>query len=69
MKEVFRKLNTTVFFILSGCIGYVQVLDVVLNKPLKDRISELADLSYETNFEKWEKKTYTVNERRILLTQ
>ena len=56
-------------FIFSNCIDYVQILDVALNKPIKNKISELTDISYETNFEKWKKKTYTMSERRILLTQ
>lgn len=68
MKEVFRKLNITTSFIPSGCTGYVQVLDVAFNKPIKNRISELADISYEENLEKWEKGVYTVGERRVMLT-
>ena len=45
----------------------MQVLDVAINKPLKNRISELADIHYDENFEKWNKGSYTVGERRIML--
>ena len=69
MKEVFRKFNITPSFIPSGCTSYVQVLNVTLNKPLKNRISELADLSYEKNLKKWKNEKYTVGDRRIMLTQ
>lgn len=68
MKKVFRKLNITAFFIFFGCTGYVQALDVAINKPWKNRISELADLAYEKDLDKWKKGTYTVGERRIMLT-
>lgn len=61
-------MNITTSFIPSGCTGYVQVLDVAINKPLKDRISELADLSYEENLQKWENGKYTVGDRRVMLT-
>ena len=46
----------------------MQVLDVAINKPLKNRISELVDIHYDENFEKWNKGSYTVGERRIMLT-
>ena len=44
------------------------MLDVSINKPLKNRISELADMSYEKNLEKWENGKYTVGDQRIMLT-
>ena len=69
MKEVFRKFNITFFFIFSDCTSYVQVLDVTFNKSLKNRISELADLSYEKNLKKWKNGKYTVENRRIMLIQ
>lgn len=47
----------------------MQVLDVAIKKPLKNRISELADIHYEENLEKWKKSSYSVGDRRIMLTE
>ena len=55
IKQAFRDLNITTSFIFSGYTGYVQALDITINKPLKDRIGELADIFYNQNFTKWEK--------------
>lgn len=52
IKQAFRDLNVIPFFISSGCTSYVQVLDVAINKPLKSRITALADQHYADNFEK-----------------
>jgi hypothetical protein len=35
----FKKLNCTTLYIPSGCTSFVQVLDVSLNKPLKDLVA------------------------------
>ena len=67
VKQVFRDFNITTSFIPSGCTGYVQVLDVAINKPLMNRIGELTDIHYEEHFVKWLKGTYTVGDRRIML--
>ena len=47
-------------FILSDYTSYVQALDIAINKPLKDRIDELANISYDRNVTKWEKESYLV---------
>jgi hypothetical protein len=69
MKRIFRELNIIISFILSECIDYVQVLNVAINKSLKNRISELADISYEKDLNKWKNEEYTMSDRRRLLTQ
>ena len=69
VKQAFRDLNITASFIPSGCTGYVQVLDVAINKPLKTRVSELADIHYDENFERWSKGSYTVGDRWVMLTK
>lgn len=43
VKTPFLDLSITTSFIPSGCTGYIQALDVAINKPLKDRIGDLAD--------------------------
>jgi hypothetical protein len=34
-----------------------------------NQIFELVDIHYDEHFEKWNKSTYTVDERRIMLTK
>ena len=69
MKKTFRNLNIITSFILLGCTGYIQALNVAINKLLKDKIGELANIFYNKNFTKWEKKSYSVKDRRIMLTK
>ena len=68
VKQAFKDLNIIPSFIPSGCTGYVQVLDVAINKPLKAMLSDAAEKHYSENFEKWQSNQYTVGERRIMLT-
>jgi hypothetical protein len=51
MKQVFRKLNITFFFISFDCTSFIQVLNVAINKSLKNRISELIDIHYDQHFD------------------
>jgi hypothetical protein len=68
VKKVFKELNCTTSFIPPGCTGFVQPLDVAINKPLKNRIKELSEIHYDNYMEEWENHKYTVGERRILVT-
>ena len=69
VKQAFKDLNVIPSFIPSGCTGYVQVLDVAINKPLKMMLADAAERHYSDNFEKWQNNTYTVGDRRTMLTQ
>jgi hypothetical protein len=42
---------------------------VAINKPLKDRISELAEIHYDNHEEQWIENKYTVSDRRVMLTE
>jgi hypothetical protein len=68
LRDAFAKLNVTLSLIPGGCTGYVQVLDVLINKLIKAYIEEYEDLWLEENFELWESGKWTVSERRILMT-
>jgi hypothetical protein len=46
----------------------VQVLDVSLNKVLKDLIKKEHNNYYDLHVEKWEAEKFNVGERRVLLT-
>ena len=52
-----------------GCTGYVQPLDVAVNKPLKDMIQEEAELHYDAHMDEWARGKFSVGDRRIMLTQ
>ena len=56
-------------FVPSSYTGYVPALDVAINKLLKDKIGELADISYDENFTKWEKGSYLVRDQQIMFTK
>ena len=42
LRDEFKKLNYTISYILSGYTGFVQVLDIGLNKELKALIAQKA---------------------------
>jgi hypothetical protein len=44
VKAELAKLNVTTLIIPSGCTGYIQVLDVSINKIIKNYIEEVKDL-------------------------
>ena len=67
--SAFQKQKTTISIIPGGCTGFVQVLDIVLNQPLKRLIKEEADEHYDTNIKAWEENKYSVGDRRVLLTE
>jgi hypothetical protein len=62
------KINTTVSIIPRGCTGYVQVLDVSINKIIKNSITEQEEAYYDLHEAEWEAGKFTVSDRRILLT-
>ena len=68
LRDTFTKLNVTLSLIPSGCTGYVQVLDVLINKLIKVYIEEYEDLWVEQNFELWQSGGWSVGEHRILMT-
>ena len=51
-EKSFSQVQYYFFFIFSDCTNYVQILNVIFNKSLKNKISELTDLSYEENLKK-----------------
>jgi hypothetical protein len=68
LRDTFAKLNVTLSLIPGGCTGYVQVLDVLINKLIKGYIEEYEDLWIEEHFEIWQSGKWSVGDRRILLT-
>ena len=69
VKQAMKELNIIPSFVPAGCTGYVQVLDVAINKPLKHRIEQQANAHYEQNFKEWKAGQYSVSDRRVMLTK
>jgi hypothetical protein len=63
----FKRMNCTCSFIPSRTTGFIQVCDVAINKPLKDRISELAKIHYNNHEDQWIENKYTVSDRQVML--
>jgi hypothetical protein len=68
IKEELAKLNTTVSIIPGGCTGYVQVLDVSINKLVKKFIEEEEQIYYDNNLDTFAAETVNIGQRRILMT-
>jgi hypothetical protein len=65
----FKKLNCTTSYIPKGCTGFVQPLNVSLNKPLKALVAQAAANYANKFYNQYAIKGFTVKERRVLLTQ
>jgi hypothetical protein len=63
----FKRINYTYSFILGRTTGSIQVCDVAINKPLKDRIAELAEIYYDAYKEQWIENKYSVSDRQAML--
>jgi hypothetical protein len=51
LRDAFKKLNVTLSIIPGGYTGYIQVLDVLINKLIKAYIEEYKDLWIEEHFD------------------
>jgi hypothetical protein len=68
LRDELGRLKVTLSLIPGGCTGYVQVLDVLINKLIKAYIVEYEDEWIKENFEAWEAGKWSVGDRRVLLT-
>jgi hypothetical protein len=60
--DEFKKLNCTTSFIPSGCTGFVQVLDVSLNKTLKALVAEAAEDYADKHAELYKDEKFSVSD-------
>ena len=51
LRDAFKKLNVTLLIIPGGYTGYVQVLDVLINKLIKAYIEEYEDIWIKEHFD------------------
>jgi hypothetical protein len=69
LRDEFKKLNCTTSYIPSGCTGFIQVLDVSLNKILKALVAQQASNHANKFHDKYEARDFLVANQRVLLTQ
>jgi hypothetical protein len=71
LRDEFKKLNCTTLYIPGGCTGFVQVLDVSLNKPLKALVAQAASDHADKYHKRYiqESEGFSVADRWVLLTQ
>ena len=67
LRNEFKKLNCITSYIPGGCTGFVQVLDVSLNKELKALITQQASNHADKFYDWYERRDFTSSERRVLL--
>jgi hypothetical protein len=67
LQSQFKKLNITLSIIPGGCTGYVQVLDVSINKIIKQYLEEYEDVYADEHFDEWKAGKYSVGDCRIPL--
>ena len=63
LRDEFKKLNCTTSYIPGGCTGFVQVLDVSLNKVLKALVAEQASNHADKYHAKYEAGDFTLGDR------
>ena len=68
ISHALKAQKVTISIIPRGYTRIVQVLNVSLNKPLKDLIQEEQDNHYNTHIDKWQQEKFNIGERRVLLT-
>jgi hypothetical protein len=66
--DEFKKLNTTISVIPGGCTGYIQPLDVSINKIVKNIIKQCEEDHYDVNPNEYANSKYNPGDRRVLVT-
>ena len=60
LRDEFKKLNCTISYILGGYTGFVQVLDVGLNKELKALVTQKAFNYTDKYYNRYEASDFIV---------
>jgi hypothetical protein len=64
----FKKLNTAISIISRSCTSYIQLLDVFINKIIKNLIKQCKENYYNANPKEYNKGKYSANDYRVLVT-
>ena len=68
VSSLLKRQGVTLSVIPGGCTGYIQPLDVSLNKPLKDLIKEEQDNYFDKHIKEQQQEKFNIGQRKILLT-
>jgi hypothetical protein len=63
LRDEFKKLNCTTSYIPGGYTGFIQVLDISLNKELKALIAQQASNHADKFYDRYERGDFTISER------
>jgi hypothetical protein len=63
-----KKLNVTISMIPGGGTGYVQVLDLLVNRLIKKIISDQEAAHYDIYEDEWRLGKFNVGDKRVLVT-
>jgi hypothetical protein len=69
LRAELAKLNVTTSIILGGYTSYVEVLDVSVNKVIKQYIKEYEDYYINTYIEESKEGKFSISDCRISMTQ
>ena len=69
VKRYLSRCKTELVNVPPGLTPYVQILDVVVNKPFKNDIKRQSEKHMEENLEKYTEGKLTASERRVLITK
>ena len=61
--------KTNLVNITDGLTSYLQVLDVVVNKPFKDYLTLQSELHMHQNLDRYVKGKFSASHRRVLITK
>jgi hypothetical protein len=68
VRSYVKQNRITLSVIPGGCTGYIQPLDVSLNKPLKALIKEEHDDHFDQHMDEWQAGKFSIGDWRVLLT-
>ena len=69
MKELLKKQKTSLVNVLLGCTSRVQVVDVLINKPLKDEVCSLFEHYLDKNLNQNVDGKINASQQRVLMTK
>ena len=69
LQDEFKKLNCTTSYIPSSCTSFIQVLDISLNKPLKELVVQAASNHVDKYYKRYNVGNFLVEDRRVLLIE
>jgi hypothetical protein len=68
LRDELLKINTVTSIIPSGGTGYLQPLDISVNKIIKDCIKQFEEAHHKEHLEEWKTGKFSIDSRRILMT-